>query len=91
MTMEPANGQARLVLVDSMALYQDEQNFLARPISVTPDREGYLVVDGVQPHVFRYGPNGAFLQRYGRFGEGPGEFKQAVEAVPFGGNYSLLR
>lgn len=75
-------AQARLVLRDSIVLEQTSESYIAQPLTVTPDDGGYLVVDGQQAQVFRFDATGKLMQRYGREGEGPGEFLEAAIALP---------
>jgi hypothetical protein len=86
----PTVAQASLVLLDSIRLEQTSDVFLALPAAVEPDKTGYLVVDAQQPQVFRFGRNGQLTRTYGREGEGPGEFKEAAAAVPFGEEKVLI-
>lgn len=80
----PLMAQPRLVLRDSIVLEQTGESYIAQPLRVTPDDGGYLVVDGQQAQVFRFDPTGKLVQRYGRKGEGPGEFREAAVALPYG-------
>lgn len=85
-----AAGQPHLEVRDSIHLEQTVGALLGLPTAVSPDGSGYLVVDAQQPHVFRFDENGRFVQRYGREGEGPGEFKKAAAAIPYGSDQILV-
>jgi hypothetical protein len=79
----PAAAQARLVLRDSIRLQQRGDVFLSLPAAAAADSAGYLVTDDQEPQVLAFSRRGALLRRYGRKGEGPGEFREAVAAFPY--------
>jgi len=57
---------------------------LADLMAPTPEG-GIVVVDWMVPQVLEYGPHGEFVRAYGRKGEGPGEYENAVVAAVGGG------
>jgi len=80
----PAAAQAHLLLRDSVRLQQTGDVFLSLPTTVVADSAGYLVVDDQEPQVLAFDRRGKRLRRYGRRGEGPGEFEEVVAAYPYG-------
>jgi len=70
-----------LIAKDSIRLDQRADAFLELPRSITPDGESYVIADARQAAVFRYDRTGRLLQRVGHEGEGPGEFRSAVDAL----------
>ncbi len=85
-----ARAQVRLVPVDTVWLQEGERAYLVLPGALRTDLDGYLVTDAGQARVFRYAANGRLVQRYGAEGEGPGEFKYASVALPYGANEILV-
>lgn len=86
----PAAGQARLVLRDSIRLEQKGDVFLSMPGAVVADSAGYLVTDEQEPQVLAFNRRGALVRRYGREGDGPGEFRWAVAAYPYEGDRVIV-
>lgn len=78
------NAQPQLLPRDSIRLQETDEMYIGRPLAVTSDGDGYLVVDARTPKVLRFDEEGELVQRYGREGEGPGEFKNPLAAFPFG-------
>ena len=79
----PALGQARLIAIDTVHLSEDADSYLDLPVFLYADGDGYLVTDGKQSSIFRYNRHGELTQRYGKEGEGPGEFRSARAALPY--------
>ena len=78
-------GQPTLTVRDSIVLQESGNNYLIVPAPVVPDGSGgYLVADHGQPAVFHYAGDGRLMRRYGRGGEGPGEWEEADIALPWG-------
>ncbi len=78
-------AQPVLTVRDSIVLQESAAEFVALPAAVVPDGSGgYLVADHEQAAVFHYAADGRLLRRYGREGEGPGEWKEADVALPWG-------
>lgn len=63
---------------------------LALPTSVTPDGDGYLIVDAQQAPVLRFDRSGRLTRTYGREGDGPGELREAAAALPWRGDTILV-
>ena len=85
------DAQPAVMVRDSIVLEESGDDYLVLPIPVIPDGSGgYLVTDYQQPRVFHYSGEGRLLQRYGRQGEGPGEFTEASGAYPWGAGHVLV-
>ncbi len=79
------SAQPTVTVLDSIVLEESGDNYLVLPAPVIPDGTGgYLVADFDQPRVLHYDREGRLIQRYGRGGEGPGEWKEAAIALPWG-------
>jgi hypothetical protein len=90
LSARPGLPQVRLVPVDTVWLQETAASYLVLPRSLEPDRDGYLVTDSHEAQVVRYASNGRLVRKYGSEGEGPGEFRNAATAVPFGTNEILV-
>ena len=78
-------AQPTLTVRDSIALQESGDDYLILPAHVVPDGSGgYLVSDHAQPAVFHYAGDGRLMRRYGREGEGPGEWEEGDIALPWG-------
>ena len=90
----PATGltaQPTVVVRDSIVLEESAEDYLALPGAVAPDGVGgYLVTDFGQPRVFHYFGDGRLMQRYGREGDGPGEFRAASLTLTRGDEHVLV-
>lgn len=85
------SAQPTVTVLDSIVLEESGDNYLVLPAPVTPDGTGgYLIADYDQPRVLHYGGEGRFIQRYGREGEGPGEWKEARVALPWGDDQVMV-
>lgn len=79
------SAQPSITVRDSIVLQESGDDYLVLPSPVVPDGSGgYLVADHGQAGVFHYSSNGSLLRRYGQQGEGPGEWKEADVALPWG-------
>jgi hypothetical protein len=85
-----AQSQVRLVPVDTVWLEEREGTYLVLPNGLHVDLDGYLVTDADQARVFRYAANGRLVRRYGSKGDGPGEFRTAIVALPYGADEILV-
>ena len=78
-------AQPSITVRDSIVLQESGDDYLVLPSPVVPDGSGgYLVADHGQAGVFHYSATGRLMRRYGREGEGPGEWKEADVALPWG-------
>ncbi len=80
------------VLGDPISVLGDENNgsFLNQPSDLVAGNEDTIyVLDGRDQVVVAFGLNGEELFRFGREGEGPGEFRQPLE-IAFAGNSVLI-
>ncbi len=79
------SAQPTVIVLDSIVLEESGDEYLVLPAPVIPDGTGgYLIADFDQPRVLHYNREGRLIQRYGRGGEGPGEWKEAEIALPWG-------
>ena len=94
LTLAPAShlsAQPTITVLDSIVLEESGDNYLVLPAPVTPDGTGgYLIADYDQPRVLHYDREGRLIQRYGREGEGPGEWKEAWIALPWGDDQVIV-
>lgn len=84
-TSSHLSAQPAISVLDSIVLQESGDDYLVVPSPVVPDGSGgYLVADHGQAGVFHYLGDGSLRRRYGREGEGPGEWKEAQIALPWG-------
>ena len=85
------SAQASITVRDSIVLQESGDDYLVLPGRLVPDESGgYLVADHGQAGVFHYSHNGSLMRRYGREGEGPGEWKEADVALPWGNEHVMV-
>lgn len=64
-----------LILVDSLVLEETGEHHIGNPLGLFIERDGQLLVsDGFAETVLRYDATGRLIGRFGRRGQGPGEF-----------------
>ena len=85
------SAQASITVRDSTVLQESDDNYLVLPNPVVPDGSGgYLITDAGPPGVFHYSSDGRLMRCYGREGEGPGEWKVADVALPWGDEHVMV-
>ena len=90
-TSSHLSAQPAITVRDSILLQESGADYLVLPSRVVPDESGgYLVADHGQAGVFHYSNNGSLIRRYGRQGEGPGEWKEAGVVLPWGNEHVMV-
>lgn len=90
-SMSRLAAQRTITVRDSIVLQESGDDFLALPSPVVSDGAGgYLVADHGQATVFHYSGDGRLMRRYGREGEGPGEWREADIALPWGAAHVMV-
>lgn len=90
-TTSPLSSQPSITVRDSIVLRESGDDYLVLPSPVVPDGSGgYLVADHGQAGVFHYSGSGMLVRRYGSEGEGPGEWKEAGVALPWGDEHIMV-
>lgn len=65
-----------LILLDSLVLTETDEHYIGNPVALFVAHDGSLLVsDAFAETVFRYDAAGRLLARWGRRGQGPGEFR----------------
>ena len=57
---------------------ENDDHFLGSRCDLIYDKGDYFIVDVPNNHLYRYDSNGHFACEYGRFGRGPGEFRNIL-------------
>ena len=84
-------AQPSITVRDSIVLQESGDDYLVLPTPVVPDGSGgYLVADAGPPGVFHYSSDGRLIRRYGRAGQGPGEWMEAKVALPWGNEHVMV-
>ena len=88
----PLNPRSRYAA--RIVLQESGDDYLVLPTPVVPDGSGgYLVADAGPPGVFQYSGNGRLMRRYGRAGEGPGEWGEWMDTnvtLPWGDEHVMV-
>jgi len=85
------SAQPAITVRDSIVLQESGDDYLVLPAGPVPDGSGgYLVADHGQAGLFHYSGNGSLIRRYGREGEGPGEWREAHVTLPWGNEHVMV-
>ena len=95
LVLEPCRASCELTLEVESEYGEDSGPAMIEAAAVVAwrDASNRMYIAGIYPvsHVWVFGPNGEFLRRIGRRGEGPGEFMQIQGAIAIDdGIFSLL-
>ncbi|MDZ7363115.1 MAG: 6-bladed beta-propeller [candidate division KSB1 bacterium] len=79
-TVTLTNLQAKLELVDSIAIQENPENFLGliATDAVIITKQRMIFVDRISTDLKLYDPKGNFFQRAGKLGSGPGEYRRIM-------------